>query len=209
MPWSLLEVDDLIRCDHWHLRRDDRCFFLREYIPRAGFAGGDTNSLILNLKKSPDRRGRLEWRHKSDAIARVVRELSVSLRAQPIAGALIVPIPPSKAPTDPLYDDRMVQVAQQLAGPSGAIACELLVREVSAPPLHQGDRRRDLDELRAQIRVRTPRDVACPQRIFVLDDVLTTGAHFRVAKDALSSVFRAAEIFGLFIARRIPSPGPP
>lgn len=134
MPWSLLEVDDLIRCDHWHLRRDDRCFFLREYIPRAGFAGGDTNSLILNLKKSPDRRGRPEWRHKSEAIARAVRELSVSLRAQPIAGALIVPIPPSKAPTDPLYDDRMVQVAQQLAGPSGAIACELLVREVSAPP---------------------------------------------------------------------------
>lgn len=134
MPWPLLEVDDLIRCDHSHLRRDDRCFFLRESIPRAGFAGGEANSLSLNLKKSPDRRGRPEWRYKEEAIARVVRELSASLGSQPIAGAVIAPIPPSKAPTDPLHDDRMVQVAQQLARANGALARELLVREVSARP---------------------------------------------------------------------------
>ena len=75
MPSPLLcEIDDLLRPDHPHLQPDNRCLFLREYLAGVGFQGGETNSLILNLKKSPDRRGQPEWRYREKAIARVVAE---------------------------------------------------------------------------------------------------------------------------------------
>lgn len=205
MPSPLLvEIDAWLRPDHPHLRPDDRCLFLREYLAGAGFQGGETNSLILNLKKSPDRRGRPEWRYKEQAIAQVAAELRAALDPRALARALVVPIPPSRAPGDPLHDDRMLQVAGMLARSSGAIVVDLLQQRVSTTPLHLRDDRRDLDQLRDNLRLVERRVDVQPARIFVLDDVLTTGAHFRVAKDALRGAFPGVEVIGLFVARRVP-----
>ena len=41
--------------------------------------------------------------------------------------------------------------------------------------------------------------------IAVVDDILTTGAHFRAAKSVLSARFPGVAIIGLFIARRAPN----
>ena len=46
----------------------------------------------------------------------------------------------------------------------------------------------------------TPR----PESIAIVDDVLTTGAHFRAASSLLPARFPTVEIVGLFIARRVP-----
>ena len=40
--------------------------------------------------------------------------------------------------------------------------------------------------------------------IAIVDDVLTTGAHFQAAKTLLSERFPSTRIVGLFIARRVP-----
>ena len=45
---------------------------------------------------------------------------------------------------------------------------------------------------------------AAPEFIAVVDDVLTTGAHYRAAKSLLSARFPGTRIAGLFIARRAP-----
>jgi predicted amidophosphoribosyltransferase len=44
-----------------------------------------------------------------------------------------------------------------------------------------------------------------PSRIAVVDDVLTTGAHFRTMKRILQETFPEAQVIGLFLARRIPN----
>ena len=44
-----------------------------------------------------------------------------------------------------------------------------------------------------------------PGIIAIVDDILTTGAHFRAAKSVLSARFPGAAIVGLFIARRAPN----
>lgn len=54
----LTKVDALLRDEHVRLAADDECYFLREYTAGGGFQAGETNQLILNLKKSPDRRGK-------------------------------------------------------------------------------------------------------------------------------------------------------
>jgi len=63
----LTQIDDLIRPDHYYLDSNDDCYFLGEYTARKGFAFSATNQLILNFKKTVDRRGTGEWRHKDRA----------------------------------------------------------------------------------------------------------------------------------------------
>ena len=43
-----------------------------------------------------------------------------------------------------------------------------------------------------------------PVRLMVVDDVLTTGAHFKAAQDVLTRRFPEVPVFGLFVARRAP-----
>jgi hypothetical protein len=57
------------------------CYFLWEYTAGGGFAHSATNSLILNLKKSMDRRGRPEWPYKEQAIAMAGNGLAAAMRA--------------------------------------------------------------------------------------------------------------------------------
>ena len=40
--------------------------------------------------------------------------------------------------------------------------------------------------------------------LFLVDDVLTAGSHFRAAKDLLSLNFPGVPVVGLFVARRVP-----
>jgi hypothetical protein len=47
----------------------------------------------------------------------------------------------------------------------------------------------------------TPR----PSRIAVVDDVLTTSAHFKAIKRILKETFDEVEVLGLFLARRVPN----
>lgn len=43
-----------------------------------------------------------------------------------------------------------------------------------------------------------------PQMIAIIDDVLTTGAHFVAVRNILRREFPDTKIIGLFIARRVP-----
>ena len=43
-----------------------------------------------------------------------------------------------------------------------------------------------------------------PDTIFIVDDVLTTGCHYKAVKQVLQRRFPDATIRGLFVARRVP-----
>ena len=105
-PNRLTEVDDLTRPDHSYLTEDDHCYFIGEYTARQGFAYSATNSLILNFKKTLDRRGRPEWRYKERALQTAAAAFRRALNPEALDRLTFVPVPPSKAKGDPLYDDR-------------------------------------------------------------------------------------------------------
>jgi hypothetical protein len=67
-PQRLTQVDALSRPDHYYLSSDDTCYFLGEYTAQKGYAFSATNSLIINFKKSVEKRGKAEWRYKEHAI---------------------------------------------------------------------------------------------------------------------------------------------
>lgn len=50
-------IGDLERPDHYHLTRDDQCYFLGDYTSGRGFGYSLTNQHIFNLKKGAQLRG--------------------------------------------------------------------------------------------------------------------------------------------------------
>jgi len=193
------QVDDSSRGDHHYLDEGDQVYFLREYTSRKGWQHGETNSLISNLKKTMDLAGTSQWPYKARAIAQCAAELRRNVN--PLRDLTWVPTPPSKAPSDPLYDDRLVQILRQ-AFPQGDVR-ELVVQRASTTAVHVTSASRPTPaQLSAGYEVDGQLGPPKPA-VIVFDDILTTGSHFKAMQLTLGQAFPDVEIYGLVIARRI------
>ncbi len=182
---------------------EDECFVFGDFHPRSGFSAGPVNNLIFNFKKPVTKRGLPEYVHKERAIVEVAGHVRRAFNDDAIEKCTFVPIPPSKAKTDPLYDDRLVR---SLSAVSPAIDVrELLTINQSMRAHHEfvpGEKRPTPDdvykllsidegELRESVR----------EKIILFDDVLTNGTHFKVCKRRLSERLPGHAIYGVFIGR--------
>ena len=202
-PSNLTAIDRLTRPDHSYLEVSDRCGFLGEYFARRGFAASETNNLIINLKKPMCRCGNPpEWRYKLKAIDTAAAALRHAIHTQWMNSATFVPIPPSKAKAHPMHDDRLLKVLQKM-NPDNPVDCrELIIQVESTDAAHLSIETRNPDFFYNIYEI----DEACcdpaPEKIVIIDDVLTTGAHFKAAQRRLFERFDSIPIVGVFIARR-------
>lgn len=206
-PKRLTKIDALTRPDHSYLVDGDSCFFFGEYTARAGYDAGPTNDLIHNFKKSPERRGRPEWKYKERSIAAAASAYSVALNPEYAAQATFVPMPPSKAKDHAEYDDRLVRMLQQMTFRGPVDIRELIIQKgTRAKGAHDGDRPGP-DELAAMYQIDERLAKPAPRRIALFDDLLVTGASFVAARRVLQARFRGIDVTGLFLARRaLPDP---
>jgi len=200
----LTKIDDLTRPDHSYLTAADDCYFLGEYTARKGYRFSTTNNLIINLKKPMDRQNRPEWPYKARAIQTVARALHVALNDNARQTLTFVPVPPSKAKTDPLYDDRLLQVLHGVWPGQATDVRELIVQPNSSDAAHDRDDRPKPAELAVRYTVERGLLHPKPQIVAVVDDLVTTGAHFVAMKTILRREFPDTQIVGVFIARRVP-----
>ena len=205
----LTKVDELLRSDHYYLDEADDCYFMWEYTARAGFAHSATNNLISNLKKPMDRRGRAEWWYKEQAIVTCGDALAAAIRATwRLNAPLIVPTPPSKIRSNPLHDDRILQVANKIGSLLSLPVAELLENRVDRDPQHTSAQRRNIQALEENLQFRSASLAARPTGILLVDDVLTTGATFTACKSVLQRNLPGMAVWGVFVARRVPEPDP-
>lgn len=213
MPTVLSALTDQQREQHSHFPTDIPCMYWGEYTSyehtngaRADFS--PTNRLISNLKKKMERRGQADFRYKQQAIMQCAISFYRMINWQDIAtyNVAFVPMPPSRAQTDPNYDPRIFDIltAMKRNVPSMDIRDCLRFdgRHVAS---HEASERPSIDELYASLlfnpvsgRVETP-----PGGIVIFDDMLTTGAHFVAASRRLSEAFPNVPIVPYFIARRV------
>lgn len=205
MYTRLSQIDDLTRPDHTYLEVTDQCWYLGEYTARQGFAFSETNNLIKNLKKDVDRRGRPEWRYKERAISTVAGDLREILGQAGVEGVTFVPMPPSKAKSDPLHDDRMTQILRQMGEGWRLDLRELLMMRQSMAASHMADQRPSQQTLYENMAIDEHKVTPAPTDIIIFDDVLTAGAHFKAAQRRLQERFPGVRTYGLFIARRVPN----
>ncbi len=209
-PTRLTKIDDLTREDHSYLTEDDTCYYLGEYTARAGYAFSYTNDLILNFKKSMDRREKPEWRYKEWAINAAAAAFHAALDDRAFARMTFVPVPPSKAKDHEMYDDRVFRMLLKIRPNPQLDVRELLVQTQSTDAFHETDQRPSPEGLEALYEIDDSQASRQPiESLAVVDDLLTTGAHFRAAETVLSARFPGTEIIGLFIARRAPDTSDP
>jgi|SRR5579862_153524 len=198
----LTKLDELYLPDHWYLDSTDECYFGGEYTAGRGFSHSATNQLILNLKKKMERRGQPDWRYKGQAIRETARNLRASLTPEFLSGATFVPVPPSKVAGDPEYDDRMTQILQLLG--DGVDVRQLVFQSEGMHDAHTALVRPSPTALYQNYEIDDALTDPEPSVIAVVDDVLTTGAHFKAMKRILLETFPEASVVGLFLSRRVP-----
>lgn len=195
-------VDEVLKQDHYYLAAEDECYYFGEYQPAAGYSAGPINHLISNFKKPVSRRGLQEYRYKLQAIREVAKLVKDVIDEAAFETCTVVPIPPSKAKTDPLYDDRLLQ-ALRAVDPRLDVR-ELLVAKVSQRAHHEyrGEKRPTPDQLYEVLDI-DERELAVPVRstIILFDDLLTNGTHFRACKRHLNERLPDRSVVGLFIGR--------
>jgi hypothetical protein len=195
----LRKIDEQSRPDHFRLSADDECYFLYEYTSGKNYSFSATNSLISNLKKKPGASG---YQYKLQAIGQSARALAAAINPKWFDGATLIPVPPSKASGDPVYDDRMSQVCRRIR--AGLDVRELVVQRISLPAAHESPwQRPSVDDLLRAYEIDNKLVDPPPRWIGVFDDVLTAGTHFVAMKKMLSDRFPGVSIPGFFIARRV------
>jgi hypothetical protein len=201
--FRVIRIDDALRHDHPYLTAEDECFCLGEYQPRAGFNAGPVNNLISNYKKSVDKRGRPEYIHKERAIMTVASLVQGVFNENAIKTCTVVPIPPSKAKTDALYDDRLVRSLRAVH--ADLDFRELLVTKESMRAHHEfqvGEKRPTPDDLYVKLAIdEASLQTPVKQTIILFDDVLTNGTHFKACKRLLNERLPKCSVVGLFIGR--------
>jgi hypothetical protein len=203
-PRRLTKIDALTLPDHSYLTATDTCCFLGEYSARQGYAFSATNSLVLNFKKSVAKRGLPEWQHKERAIAVAADAFKSAINPVWLDVGTLVPMPPSKAKTDPLYDDRLVRMLRAVRPTRPPDMRELIIQTQSTSAVHDNIQRPRPADIEALYQLDTSLLTPAPKVIGIFDDVLTTGAHFKAAQAVLQKAYPGVQIIGFFIARRVP-----
>jgi predicted amidophosphoribosyltransferase len=201
---------------HSFIEEDDEIYFFYEYTAfqhtdGQGYHFSPGNDLIGNLKKDvvkfasrPD-----VMAYKWQAVRQCAEMISYGLSPQWLTAAVLTPIPPSKAPDDPAYDDRMLKVASAVqileVPPRPAEVRELIRQTASLKKSHESaaGARTSVDELLHVYAFNEAVAAPSPSRIAIIDDMLTTGRHFRAIKQILAARFPTAQIIGVFITRRV------
>lgn len=182
------------------LEDTDICYYAREYIPGGGYAASEANDLVQNFKKPMDRQGRSEWRYKDIAIRRFAADLS----QLDFTGCVVTSVPSSKCKTDPMYDDRMEKTFSYLKEHHPTVVIEHPFElRATVTAAHLGGTR-DADSFYRQLNwVGFSNRTTLVSNVVVVDDVITSGGHFKACKRSILEHHPNASVFGVFWARSV------
>jgi predicted amidophosphoribosyltransferase len=191
------------RIDEFHdlpyLVASDEVYFAREYKIRGGLSAGETNQLILNFKKAGSKRALVEWQYRQRALACFADELADLLED---AACSLVAVPTSKAMTDRDYTNRFEDLFANLTLRLPLATCEQpLALSASVLPAHEGGDRSPTEIAKQYSWCGLQNSAA--ELIVIIDDVLTTGGHFRAVHDSLRTNGFRGDIVGAFWARAL------
>lgn len=205
IPERLQSIGPSTRPDHSLLSAADCCYYLWEYAPRRHPGAAPGNQLIRNLKIAPSalQRQPSRLRFKRRAIAHAARALRRLIPREWPQGASFVPMPCSKVSGACDHDDRMLKVLRRAFRGRDADIRELLSMTRSMSADHSAARRASYRQLRGALQVRDDGRPALRRTVVVVDDVLNSGKHFKVAQELLAARYGVTNVQGLFLARCI------
>jgi hypothetical protein len=196
----LQRIDELTRREHYYLREDDACYYFGEYTARKGTAHGIPSSLVHDLLERRDPSVPKQDHRKDRAMSRVAQWMNEVFDPAQLARATFVPLPQSGAgiPTD--ADDRIFRILRRSA--EGLDVRKMV--ELAPPPAAReiATMRSGPDVLYENMRVVLALTEPKPRVVFLVDDVLATGANFVAGKRRIQQLLPDVPVYGLFVARK-------
>ena len=207
IPRRLLQIDETTVGEHFSLAASDCCYYVWEYTAGQRYDFSPTNQLISNLKIKPTQIGASPRRdrHKQQAISHSAAALrSLVQRTWAEQHGTFIPMPASKVPGHRDHDDRIHRLLQAAFAGFDADIRPMLEQAANTPADHESDERLSYAALRELTRINEPYAMTPPRpNIAVVDDVLNSGKHFKVAQELLSQRFPGIPVIGIFLARCI------
>ena len=153
----------------------------------------------MSERKRPD-----VWRHKENAIRLCSQAFWRAIDRNWLGSATLIPVPSSKAKSDPNYDDRILRILNGISLPFKVDVGELVIQEITLKASHLSEQNRtSLDELIETYAIDEIFATPVPSAIGVVDDVLVAGNHFKAMEIVLNERFPEVPVFGFFIALRM------
>ena len=203
-PTRFTIIDELTRRYHDKLTGEDECYFLGEFTARKGYKYSETNRTIINFKKSMDRSGTPEWKYKQLAINECADAFAIALNPFSLDTMTFVPVPPSNMKDHELYDDRLVRMLKIVGKKVGFLRISECVEQTKPLRSSRGSTYKPTpSDIIKAYEFRNHRRTPRPTTIAIVDDVITTGAHFKAMKSILLEQYPGINVIGLFLARRI------
>jgi hypothetical protein len=205
LDWSL--IDKVQQGGVSSLEEGDTCFYLMDRV-HGGYDQAEANRLISNLKMSMsvEHENPPRWRYKGQAIKRFSEDLRVLLKSFEMiwdGGIRIIPICPSVPKSSPDYDDRILQVAIKAAdGFQHVLVSESfsITRDIGSS--HLGGSR-SVERIRQTLLCQVD-NFQENELIVILDDVITSAAHFKAYQRTILEICPLANIVGVFWAKQVP-----
>lgn len=191
------KIENFIESVPVHLNENDQCFYAREYISGGGYACSEANSLMNNFKKPVSKRGSGEWYYKERAIKQLARELAPTL----VEGFPIFCVPQSKTKDHPEYDPRFDMLFVELRSLKNMIVTAPIRYSSSQMAAHDGGTR--TPEVIKSNYIWDGFGDTCPGLVYIIDDVLTTGGHFRACKDFVLEHCPDTKVLGYFFCKAV------
>lgn len=182
-----------------YLSYEDNCFYFLDYTD-GGYNISPHNSIVFNFKKDLRYKNTGAWWYRNDAIQHFALMLHNALCK--IANQItIIPMPTSTPQNSPNFNDRLLETMNQLhCFGNGCYHIEncldILVEQI---PSHCGGSRKPQD-LYHQIVFKNPL-YSFKEYIFLIDDVLTTGGHFKACQQKILSLYPTNKVYGIFLAK--------
>ncbi|MBI2521197.1 MAG: hypothetical protein HYV97_12290 [Bdellovibrio sp.] len=201
MQWK--KIDQTILGFYPYLTSEDDCRFAYEYTGGgSGYAAGVINSDVLNFKKSGLKRNvEPEWSYRNEAVNKFAGDLSVIINNTTASPLHITAIPASKIKSDSEYSFRYEDLFTVLKSfRPRTVPVSPIDQITSALSSHTGGTRNPQQIMSNYKWNGFGTEVV--DKLVVVDDVLTTGAHFKAYKDFLRQNGFAGQLIGLFWARR-------
>lgn len=198
-------VDELWRAGRGNLTEDDLCFF---YFVRddRGFDKSHDNDVMYDFKHDPLKflPGSAPLKYKMKAIEECAGHLASFLEANEGTfkglDVLLVPMPTSIPRRSASFDNRIDLACEKASQRVAWVrVCKALDVSAELAAAHLGGTR-DVGVLSDRITCSVIAPSAVPTFAILVDDVLTTGAHYAACKRVMGRVNPRVGIMGLFFS---------
>lgn len=197
--WKRIDIQDAVENIPAFLKPDDECYYARDYIPRGGWDASEANRLMENFKKEPSKKNTAEWHWKQVAVNQLADELTPILPRD----STVFSIPSSKLKTDPEYDPRFDMLFDRLGILKWNVnVTEPIICKASQVAVHLGGASRNPDDIKDNYQWKGFED-DCPEEVYIIDDVITSGGHFRACKEIVQENCPETSVIGIFFCKTV------